>query len=133
MEGKKPLIGVKIFGVGLILIGLLVSVAPLSEFMIAYSLNMYIVLVLSAAILFIIAGSGMLTLKNWARVLFLCLLGLNMLFGVRGIYIGAPLAVAPGAEGVYVPTFLLLSLLPFATAMLYFIRPKVRRQFQDQT
>lgn len=133
MEGKRPSIGVRVFVVGSILTGLLVSVAPLSEFLIAYELNIYIVLVLSTALLFVIAGVGMLKLKNWGRMLFLSLLGSNMLFGVQGVYFGVPLTVVPGVEGVYLPAFLALSLLPFAAAVLYFTRSKVRHQFRNQT
>lgn len=128
----KPSIGVRVFGVSAILIGLLVAAAPISEFMIVYNLNIYVVLVLGAAILFVIAGVGVLKLKNWARVLLLCLLGLNMVMGLSGMYLGVPLAVVPGAEWVYLPTFLVSSLLPFAVALGYFARPKIRRQFQGR-
>ena len=86
------------------------------------------------AVGFIVSGLFLLRLKNWARICFLTLMGLNMIAGLYRIYFGGILTVisSPGEDSLsaYFSNFAVFSIVPFIITLYFFTRPKVKEQFQ---
>ncbi len=129
MVVKKRSLGVTVFGALSMFLGGSMLWGFVSEFMILYLLDAFVVMRALAAIGFIISGLFIFQLHNWARLLFLFLMGLNVYTALHGVYFGTPVAVIPGKEGLYVPMFFLIALLPFCITLYFFTRPSVRAQF----
>ena len=131
---KKRSKGVIFFGVLSSLIGAMLLASYFGGGFSLFDLDSFNLLRLTATIGFILSGLFILNLKNWARILFLVLMGVNMFGGLYGTYFGFPLTVVPvsgnGFLNVYFPTFLIGSFLPFMISIYFFTRPKVKEQFR---
>ncbi len=94
-----------------------------------FRLDLYPTLLFLASICFFISGIFIFQLKKWAPILFLLLLGINLVLSLKGVYWGAPLSIAPGLDKSHfkITSFLTLSLLPFVIAIIYFSNSKVKK------
>jgi hypothetical protein len=126
--------GVRFFGIVSLLFGAILLAGYFGGGYSLFDFGMFNLIRLIATIGFILSGLFILKLKNWARITFLILMGFNMLAGLYGVYFGCPLTVIPGKGDVflrvYLPTFGVLSFLPFIISFYYFTRPKVKEQFK---
>ena len=130
---KRRSKGVTFLGVASLFLGTLLLAGYFGGGYSSFDLDVFSLIQLIATFGFIVAGFFILQLKNWARVVFLVLMGLNAVAGLHGVYFGSPLTVVPGKGDiflkVYLPIFFVASFLPFVIAFYFFTRSKVKGQF----
>ena len=86
-----------------------------------------------SALAFFVLGVGLWRYRNWARISFLSLLGLNAVLSLSGVYFFSfPLTFIPGPgnQKAYLQTSLLFGWLPFLLALGFFTRRGVSGRFQ---
>lgn len=131
MTGKRS-IGVTLFGVSAIVLGLLTLLSEVMELIDVqdadYIGNSFYVVFLTQilyAFTLILSGIFILKLRNWARILFLLFMGLRLFQGMAGLYSNRHSFLA-----VMLPLFLVFNLLLFIISLYFFTRPKVKTQFK---
>ena len=126
---------IKIFGIISILIGLLPTTILIQNIISGWlGLELYTLYLLVTSAGFIISGIFILKLKNWARILFLILLGFHIPLGLSGLICFGPLTIIP-KPGVNIPLIyaivtLIIVVIPFSISLFFLTRKEIREKFK---
>ena len=126
---------VKIFGTISILIGLLPATMLIQNIIFGWvRLEFYALYLLTASIGFIVSGIFILKLKNWARILFLILLGLHIPLGLSGLICFGPLTIIP-KPGINIPLIyaivtLIIVIIPFSISLFFLNKKEIKEEFK---
>lgn len=144
---KKRSVGVTVFGVVGIAIGLwiIIGFAMLSSFATGiYTTSSCVDLLVQffyaiLALGFTVCGASILTLRHWARILFLSFMGVYSLLGLVPLYFVTVINAAYGGGIIHIGplmfflgVYLVVFGLPTVLSFIFFTRPKVKEQFKKE-